>query len=385
MTAPTIATDGTAVDHTTQTNGSADISFEWGWSGAEGDIDGFLVYVYQSSSATAYTFGTTPAAETVYTVPANKRAFILYGVAPNLYYSFAVQAYRSVDKDINSAGTIKSTLVKATGSGENPYRPETSVAFAGNVTGTINNIAAANVNVWSSISGTGKPADNANNTYVDGSGNIQGVSSGSGTGVANSNITVSSNGTINNAGGGQVTIGGLGYTGDLNATRNLISSGLFSGRPTGLNGDLYYATDTGVLYQKVSGSWVSGATTNYVSSGTLASRPTGANGDFYYATDTQILYQKINGSWSAGASYGATIGSNLSGTFTESNISSNFASNSIPSTYIKDLAANKISAGTVSVGVSVGDNKVKLDGANRQITIRDTNNVVRVKIGDLSV
>ena len=34
----------------------------------------------------------------------------------------------------------------------------------------------------------------------------------------NQNITVNSNGTISGGGGGQVTIGGLGYTGDLNAT-----------------------------------------------------------------------------------------------------------------------------------------------------------------------
>ena len=78
------------------------------------------MFVYQSNSASAYTFGTTPAAETVFAMPASKRAFILFGTAPNQYYSFAVQAYRSVDKDINAAGVIKSTLVKATGSGENP-------------------------------------------------------------------------------------------------------------------------------------------------------------------------------------------------------------------------------------------------------------------------
>jgi hypothetical protein len=82
----------------------------------------------------------------------------------------------------------------------------------------------------------------ANTTYVDGSGNIQGVSSGagttvsnnqiginasgqlygvgagSGTTISNNQITIGSNGQIYGAGGGQVTIGGLGYTGDLNAT-----------------------------------------------------------------------------------------------------------------------------------------------------------------------
>lgn len=162
VTAPTIATDGTAVDHTIQADGSADISFEWSWGGNEGDIDGFLVFVYQSNSASAYTFGTTPAAETVFAMPASKRAFILFGTAPNQYYSFAVQAYRSVDKDINAAGVIKSTLVKATGSGENPYRPSASVAFAGDVTGTISGASAATV-----ASGAGKA-----NSGLDSSGNV---------------------------------------------------------------------------------------------------------------------------------------------------------------------------------------------------------------------
>lgn len=161
VVAPTINADGTAVDHTLQANGSADISFEWNWSGAEGDIDGFLIYVYQSASSGAYTFGTTPAAETVYTVPAAKRAFILFGVIANQYYTFGVRAYRSVDKDVNAAGVIQSSIVKSTIAGENPYQPSANVAFSGNVTGTVNGIAAASVNVWSSISGAGKPENNA--------------------------------------------------------------------------------------------------------------------------------------------------------------------------------------------------------------------------------
>lgn len=143
ITSPTILTNGTAVDHIEQKDGSADISFEWGWAGSEGDIDGFLVFARQSTSATAYSFGTTPAEETVYTLPTNKRAFILFGVAADQYYTFGVQAYRAVDKAINSSGVIKSTLVKATGSGENPYRPRSSVAFSGDVIGTVNGTAAA--------------------------------------------------------------------------------------------------------------------------------------------------------------------------------------------------------------------------------------------------
>lgn len=161
IAAPTIATDGTAIDHTLQVDGSADISFEWSWGGSEGDIDGFLVTVYQSGSANAYVLGSSPALETVYTVPASKRAFILFGTAADRYYTFGVQAYRSVDKSVAASGTILSARVKSTAAGENPFRPSATVAFVGNVTGTINSIPAANVNVWTAISGTGKPADGA--------------------------------------------------------------------------------------------------------------------------------------------------------------------------------------------------------------------------------
>jgi hypothetical protein len=68
-------------------------------------------------------------------------------------------------------------------------------------------------------------------TIKDASGN---VILGSGTGlnwsnitnqpstIYNSNVTIGSNGQLNGGGGGQVTIGGLGYTGDLNATNGAI-------------------------------------------------------------------------------------------------------------------------------------------------------------------
>lgn len=161
IAAPSIVSDGTAVDHTINSDGSSNISFEWSWAGAEGDIDGFRIYTYQSTSATAYTFGTTPANETVIVVPASKRAYLLYGAAADLYYTFGVQAYRAVDKDINAAGVIVSSLVKPSLAAENPYRPSATVAFTGDLTGTINNTSATAVvsnaaNGNTAFSGTAK-------------------------------------------------------------------------------------------------------------------------------------------------------------------------------------------------------------------------------------
>ena len=74
-------------------------------------------------------------------------------------------------------------------------------------------------NAWASIGGANKPQDNANNTSIDANGAIQGTSSGAGTVVKNSNISLSSAGVLSGAAAGSsVTIGGLGYTGALNAT-----------------------------------------------------------------------------------------------------------------------------------------------------------------------
>jgi phage minor structural protein len=149
---PTIATDGTAVDHTINNDGSADISFEWQFNGSGDayDIDGFIIYVYQSTSGSAYTFGTSPASEQVYVVTSDKRAFILYGVPADRYYTFGVQAYRIVDPDINASGILKSAIVKPTAAGENPYRPTANIAFAGNITGTVNGVPASTLTTQAS-------------------------------------------------------------------------------------------------------------------------------------------------------------------------------------------------------------------------------------------
>ena len=161
IASPIVATNGTAVDHTIQANGTVDISFEWNWTGDIATIDGFLVYMRASSSGAVYVFGTSPAQETVYTLPASKGALFVYGVTATDYYTFGVQAYRKVDGDVNPAGVVVSPIVKASGSGENPYRPSTSVQFLGNLLGTVNNLPVSQINDWGYIGGTGRPANYA--------------------------------------------------------------------------------------------------------------------------------------------------------------------------------------------------------------------------------
>src|ERR1043166_4977171 len=67
---------------------------------------------------------------------------------------------------------------------------------------------------------------------LDASGNVLTTS---GTyGVVNGAVTIGANGALSGAGGGQVTIGGLGYTGDLNATLGGVWSVNITGRPSNL-------------------------------------------------------------------------------------------------------------------------------------------------------
>lgn len=144
---PTVLTDGTAVDHTLNTDGSANISFEWGFNGS-GDaynIDGFIIYLYQGAGSGVYTFGADPASEQTYFVPYDKRALIVYGVPANKYYTFGAQAYRIVDQDIDVSGIKKSSIIKSTRIEENPYRPSATIAFTGDITGTINGVSASEV------------------------------------------------------------------------------------------------------------------------------------------------------------------------------------------------------------------------------------------------
>lgn len=158
LTAATIANDGTAIDHTINADGSADISFEWSWAGTESSIDGFEVIVYSSSSSAAYTLGTTPSSENVTLLTPNKRAIIFRGVPANLYYTIYVRAFKKLHSSFAANGVLFSTAVKSSNAGENPYRPASSVSFGGDIVGTIN---VSDINQWSAITGTGKPEDNA--------------------------------------------------------------------------------------------------------------------------------------------------------------------------------------------------------------------------------
>lgn len=144
VTSPTVLSNGTTVDHTLNSDGSADISFEWGWFGDEGTFDGFTVFHYQSKVNNTYTFGNDPNNETVHIMPANARSFVLRGVSADSYHYFGVTAYRKVDKDLATNSVINSNTVTPK-SAEFPYRPSQQIAFSGDIIGTIDGSSASAV------------------------------------------------------------------------------------------------------------------------------------------------------------------------------------------------------------------------------------------------
>jgi hypothetical protein len=157
--APTVPTNGTGIDHSPNTDGSVDIVFRWAWAGTEADIDGFHVFIYSSTSNGAYSIGGNPTLETVYVTSANKRAIVFSGMSADLYYTFGVRAYRRVDTNVNAAGIMVSSIVSPTNTGELRYQPASTVAFAGNITGTINGTSAATVATGANSANSGLNSD----------------------------------------------------------------------------------------------------------------------------------------------------------------------------------------------------------------------------------
>jgi predicted phage tail protein len=331
---PTIASDGTSVDHTITTSGDADISFEWAWAGNEGDIDGFRIYVYQSTSSTSYTFGTTPANEVVFEGPASKRAFILYNVSADRYYTFGIQAYRCVDKDINATGVITSSIVKPSLAAENPYRPATSVAFAGDVTGTVSGTAASTVvstaNTALSTANTANSTANTANSTAN---------------TANSTANTA-NSTANSA---------------LTAANSKNKTFYSTTTPTGmLTGDIWY-DQTNLLLKRYNGStWDTIGVLNNNSSG--SGTPTGGiDGDSYFDTSTNLMWYKQGGVWKK-----------VIPQLTSSNVTTFIASAAIGDAQVANLSVGKLTTGTLSsstnITVGTSTDGLFLDGSNRFMT-----------------
>lgn len=80
--------------------------------------------------------------ETSFYVDPTKRSIVLPGLAADKFYSLAVRGYRRVDADIDASGVIFSELTRAKSW---RYQPSTTVAFSGDITGTIQGVSTTQV------------------------------------------------------------------------------------------------------------------------------------------------------------------------------------------------------------------------------------------------
>lgn len=140
LVSPTFVTSGSAVDHDVNTDGSVNLSLEWLWSGNENDIEGFEVISYQGGAGSEYFLGSQPGQETTDVIAVNKRIHWYYGVPADKFYTMYVRAYRSIHPSFSANGKLYSNAVKPSLGSENPYQPNSSVAFGGDVTGSVGGI-----------------------------------------------------------------------------------------------------------------------------------------------------------------------------------------------------------------------------------------------------
>lgn len=84
-----------------------------------------------------------------------------------------------------------------------------------------------------------------------------------GASIQNSSISIAANGTLSGAGGGSVSITGLGYTGDLAATRNTGAFANLSGTITAANAATYFASNS------IAGTYIADLAANKINVGTM--------------------------------------------------------------------------------------------------------------------
>lgn len=140
VAAPTVASDGTAITHELNDNGSVDVVLKWEYPDSDEDrynIDGFEVYLYSSESSDEYVFGSKMSHEEMVNVKYDKRSCKFTGLASNKYYTLGVRAYRRVDADIERTGIILSDIVQSKHITENPYLPSAITEVKGRVNGLI--------------------------------------------------------------------------------------------------------------------------------------------------------------------------------------------------------------------------------------------------------
>jgi predicted phage tail protein len=217
----------------------------------------------------------------------------------------------------------------------------------------------------------------------DTSGNVI-LGSGSGlplayvpSGALNSNVTLSSAGVLTGAGGGTVTIGGLGFTGALNATYGAAFGTNISGQITSSNVSTFIAAaaigtaqvgiltaaninTNGLTIRDNSGNLILGAGTTlpiaYAASGTVNSAITiGSNGVLVGGGGGGVTIGGLGFAGDLNATYGANFGTNISGQINSGNVTTFIANAAIQSAQVGVLSASNINTNGLTIRDTSGN------------------------------
>jgi hypothetical protein len=138
-TSPSITSQ--TITHKANDNGSVDLTLNWSYndytrSKKDADnIDGFMIFLYSSTNAEDYSFGSNVAQETPFTVSYEKRTYTIPSVPSNVYCTIGIKAYRNVDDDIAKDGVLFSDIVAYP-----QYNPSPTLSIKGNVSGKVNGV-----------------------------------------------------------------------------------------------------------------------------------------------------------------------------------------------------------------------------------------------------
>ena len=170
----------------------------------------------------------------------------------------------------------------------------------------------------------------------------------------NKAVSIAADGTLSGAGGGAVTITGLGYSGDLNATRNVVTySATAPSSPA--NGDLWVDTSGtfAVFKLRSGGAWVTGA--NALSAyNTLSGKPV-ALADINTTESSKLA------GIAAGATVGAPSGTNV-GSTPATTVESGANKGNAGLDSAGNVLGNKVDTTAVVVGALSGSNYVSIAG-----------------------
>ncbi|WP_080845541.1 DUF7359 domain-containing protein [Cytobacillus gottheilii] len=129
------------ISHVENDNGSINLSLKWDYPNYsetnknKDNIDGFVLYLFSDTTGEKYVFGSQMTNETKVGVFNEVRQYTFQSIPSNRYYTLGIQAYRSVDEDINSDGILLSDIATSSLSSDNPYLPNTNVDFKGTING----------------------------------------------------------------------------------------------------------------------------------------------------------------------------------------------------------------------------------------------------------